>query len=113
MDLYQSGSPPEGPDRPLPGIIGCPGIPVSAGIQNGIRISWRKGTPAGSRVAPGLVTAPRRDTARGVAVNCMPAARVNGSAAFAVMTSTPGKPGRAERWLGDARRGGLRAGGRL
>jgi hypothetical protein len=42
------------------GIRGCPGIPVSAGIQNGIRISWRKGTPAGSRVAPGLVTAPAK-----------------------------------------------------
>jgi len=45
------------------GIIGRPGIPVSAGIQNGIRISWREGTPAGSRVIPGLVTAPGRDTA--------------------------------------------------
>ncbi len=29
------------------GIRGCPGIPVSAGIRNGIRISWRKGIPAG------------------------------------------------------------------
>jgi hypothetical protein len=49
MVLYQSGSPPEGPDRPLPGVWRGAGIPVSAGIPDGIRTSWRNGTPAGSR----------------------------------------------------------------
>lgn len=30
------------------GTGGCAGIPVSAGIQGRVRISWRKGTRAGS-----------------------------------------------------------------
>ena len=39
---------------------GGQGFPVSAGIPDGIRISWRKGTPAGSPACPlrRLVTAP-------------------------------------------------------
>src|SRR6266851_5375163 len=56
--------------------------------------------PRPDRRSPRPDNSPAKGHGRGVAVNCMPAARVNGSAAFAVMTSTPGKPGRAERWLG-------------